>query len=122
MLVFLSSAITLAAGQLTVASRAAFDKTVHEFGKVRIADGPVRCSFHVKNVGTTPLNINAVISSCGCTQVKWTRQTLDSGAEGSIDATFSNDEGPYPFDKTLTVYLSDIKKPVILHLRGESVK
>lgn len=29
-----------------------------------------------------------------------------------------NDEGPYPFDKTLTVYMSGLKKPVVLRLRG----
>lgn len=37
---------------------------------------------------------------------------------GTISATYSNDEGPYPFDKTLTVYFSDVKKPVVLRLRG----
>ena len=32
--------------------------------------------------------------------------------------TYSNDEGAYPFDKNLTVYLSDVKKPIILKIKG----
>ena len=35
-----------------------------------------------------------------------------------ITATYDNTDGAFPFDKTLTVYVSGISKPVILHLRG----
>ena len=57
-------------------------------------------------------------SSCGCTNVRWTRTSLAKGEKGTIEATYTNEDGPYPFDKTITVYLSDIRKPVVLHLRG----
>ena len=40
------------------------------------------------------------------------------GKTGRISATYSNDEGPYPFDKSITVYMSEPKKPVILKMRG----
>ena len=99
--------------------RARIDHTVHDFGRVSQSDGPLSCEFILSNVGGEPLTILAVVSSCGCTGVEWTRETLQPGADGSIRATYSNDEGPYPFDKILTVYLTDVKKPVILHLRGE---
>ena len=51
----------------------------------------------------------------------WTREAIAPGAKGEIKATYSNDEGTGTFDKTLTVYTSAQKKPVILHLKG-SVK
>ena len=101
-----------------IGSRAEFDATVHDFGTIKAGSGPVSCSFTVTNVGEEPLTILSAVSSCGCTAVKWTRETLAPGEKGSVEATFKNDEGPHSFDKTVTVYLSDIKKPVVLHLRG----
>jgi hypothetical protein len=35
-----------------------------------------------------------------------------------ISATYKNEDGPVPFDKTLTVYIAGVSKPVILRLRG----
>lgn len=95
-----------------------FDKTVHDFGEISVKDGPVSCEFTVTNTSDKPSTIFAVVSSCGCTEVEWTRTTIEPGGKGSIKATFANEDGPYPFDKTLTVYTSDSKRPVILHLRG----
>ena len=102
--------------------RARLDKTVHDFGEISLKDGPVSCSFSLTNISEDPLTIYAVVSSCGCTGVEWTRETLEPGASGVITATYSNDEGPYPFDKNLTVYVSDIKKPIVLHLKGVTSK
>ena len=101
---------------------ARFDRTVYDFGKINTKDGAVSCSFEVTNTGDKPLNIFAVITTCGCTSVKWTRTDIAPAAKGSIDVTYTNDEGPYPFDKTLTVYISDLDKPVILHVKGTAYK
>jgi hypothetical protein len=101
-----------------IGGRAEFDKTIHDFGTVSIKDGARSCTFTVKNVGDEPLTILSAIPSCGCTGIKWTRESIKPGHSGVIEAVYSNEDGPYPFDKTITVYLSDIKKPVILHLRG----
>lgn len=94
------------------------DKNIHDFGDVMIDKGPVSCVFAVKNTGEKPAVIYNVVSSCGCTDVKWTREPIRPGGEGKISVTYSNDEGPYPFDKTLTVYFSDVKKPYIMKIRG----
>ena len=101
-----------------------FDKKVHDFGDVMIAEGPVSCIFTFTNIGKDPSVIHNVISSCGCTTPEWTREPVRPGATGTIQATFSNDQGPYPFDKTLTVYVgvgrSSLDRPVVLRLRGVS--
>ena len=97
---------------------AVFDKLVHDFGDVSIEDGPLTCTFTVTNNGTEPLVLFEVVSSCGCTDVTWTREPLQPGKSGTISATFKNEDGPFPFDKTLTVYISGQRKPVILRLRG----
>ena len=99
-----------------------FDKKIHDFGDVLMAEGPVTCIFTFTNVGQQPLVVHNVISSCGCTTPEWTREPVKPGATGTIQATFSNDQGPYPFDKTLTVYVgvgaSSLDRPVVLRLRG----
>lgn len=97
---------------------AVFDKLVHDFGDVSMEDGPLTCTFTVTNKGTEPLVVFEVVSSCGCTDVTWTREPLQPGKSGTISATFKNEDGPFPFDKTLTVYVSGQRKPIILRLRG----
>lgn len=96
------------------------DRLVYDFGDILVSDGPVRATFTATNIGKKPLLIYNVLTSCGCTSVEWTRQPVKPGEKGVIKATYKNDEGGYPFDKTLTVYFSDVKKPVVLRLRGES--
>lgn len=111
-----------AAAQKDFGGLARFDRTVYDFGKINTKDGAVSCNFEVTNIGTENLNIFAVLTSCGCTSVKWTRTDIAPGEKGTIDVTYSNDEGPYPFDKTLTVYLSCLDRPVILHVKGTAYK
>ena len=110
----------LTSAQEKVGGIAEFDKTVHDFGDILLSDGKQSCTFKVKNISSKPMLIHSVITSCGCTDVKWTREPVMPGGSGEISATYTNDEGPYPFDKGLTVYISGIGKPVVLRLRGIS--
>ena len=113
-----SAQVTTDGTSSVVDGKVKFDKIVHDFGDILESDGAQSCVFTVENVSSSPVAIVNVVSSCGCTNVTWTREPLMAGAKGKINATFSNDQGPYPFDKTLTVYISGLKKPVILRLRG----
>lgn len=97
---------------------ASLDKTVHNFGDVLLSDGPLECNFTVSNISDKPIAIHSVVSSCGCTNVTWTKAPIAAGKTGTISATYSNDEGAFPFDKTLTAYISGVKAPIVLHLRG----
>lgn len=106
------------ASPVDVEGIARFDKTIHDFGDFLLSDGPKTCSFSVKNIGERPFAILQVVSSCGCTDVSWTKSPVRVGESGVISATYSNDQGAYPFEKTLTVYVSSLSKPVILRLRG----
>ena len=95
-----------------------FDKTVHDFGDISIDDGAQTCVFTVKNVGKEPIAIYEVVTSCGCTDAQWTREPIQPGKTGTITGTYKNEDGPVPFDKTLTVYIAGVGKPVILRMRG----
>ena len=114
LLFFILASLLAAAGQDNIS----WDKTVHDFGDVSVKDGPLSCTFTVTNTGTEDLVIFEVVSSCGCTDVKWSRGKIAPGESGTISATYKNEDGPMAFDKTLTVYLTGVKRPVILRLRG----
>ena len=95
-----------------------WDKTVHDFGDVSVADGPLSCTFTLTNTGDEDISIFEVVSSCGCTDVKFSRARIEPGQSATISATYKNEDGPIAFDKTLTVYIAGIRRPVILRLRG----
>lgn len=95
-----------------------FNKKVHNFGKFTIKSGAQNCTFEYKNNTSKPIVINNVLSSCGCTTPQWPKKPIMPGESGAIKVTFLNDQGPYPFDKSLTVYTSASSKPVILRITG----
>lgn len=95
-----------------------FNKNVHNFGDIMLKSGKQTCTFTFKNISPKPVVIQTVISSCGCTTPEWTKSPVKPGATGKILVTFLNDQGPYPFDKALTVYVTGSPKPVILRIKG----
>lgn len=95
-----------------------WDKTVHDFGDVSVSDGPLTCTFTLTNKGNEPVTIFEVVSSCGCTGVDFPKSRIEPGQSAKISATYKNEDGPTAFDKTLTVYISGIRRPVVLRLRG----
>ena len=95
-----------------------WDTMIHDFGDVSVNDGPLTCTFTLTNKSDEPVAIYEVVSSCGCTGVSWTKAPIKKGESGTITATYKNEDGPMPFDKSLTVYISGVKRPVVLRLRG----
>lgn len=95
-----------------------FDKTIHDFGDILLSDGAQHCKFIFTNISDKPIVLHRVITSCGCTEPDWDKKPLRPGENGEIRITFKNDQGPYPFDKVITVYVSDLTKPVLLRIRG----
>jgi len=100
-------------------SNLVFDKLVHDFGDFLISDGKKSCTFTYTNKGNTPIIIQHVIATCGCTEPKWNKAPIMPGAKGTITVTYSNDQGPYPFDKVISVYsTANTAAPTVLRIRG----
>ena len=117
-MIFLSSGLHSAIAQEKIGNGLEVDKTVHNFGDILLDNGPVSCTFTFRNTGNQPIVIYNAVTTCGCTKATWTKEPILPGKTGTVSATYSNDEGPYPFDKSITVYMSEPKKPVILKMRG----
>ncbi|MBO4656356.1 MAG: DUF1573 domain-containing protein [Bacteroidales bacterium] len=96
-----------------------FDTKTHDFGDVLITDGPLSCKFVMTNISNNPIVIHNVVSSCGCTVPDYDKKPIEPGKSTAIEVTYSNDQGPYPFNKTITVYVSGVNRPVVLKIKGE---
>ena len=120
-MVLLAFASFSAGAQVKISDGIEVDKTVHNFGDIKMKSGPVSCTFTITNTSNEPAVIYQVITSCGCTDASWTKEPIMPKKTGKVSVTYTNDEGPYPFDKTITVYISSVKKPVLLKIRGVSV-
>ena len=78
-----------------------------EFGMIP-QGRPVTHNFEVVNNGSTPLMIENVEASCGCTTPEWSQQPIAPGASSIIKVGFNaSSEGR--FQKTITIYYGENK-------------
>lgn len=93
-----------------------FKNIVHDYGTiVQGSDGS--CEFSFTNKGKTPLILNDVKASCGCTVPEWTRTPIAPGEKGTIKVTYNtNNQGA--FSKSITVNSNAINSPLILSIKG----
>ena len=97
-----------------------FDRTVCDFGDVLLSDGPLKCSFNVRNISGKPLVIYNVSTSCGCTDAKWTKEPIQPGQKGVIKVTY-NGTGRFPghFKKSITVRTNGTVEMTRLYIEGD---
>lgn len=96
-----------------------FEKERHDFGKIKEENGLVKFKFQFTNTGSTPLIIQNVKPSCGCTTPEWNKEPVKPGGTGYISATYNPQNRPGRFDKTISVYTNTDKGVIILHIEGE---
>lgn len=95
-----------------------FGKTVHDFGAIKEEVKKATCHFVFKNTGKTPLIINRVSASCGCTSPSYTREPILPGKRGKITVTYSTTNRPGSFNKRVTVYTNVPDSVYVLRLKG----
>jgi hypothetical protein len=96
-----------------------FDSESHDFGSFKESAGPQTFSFDFTNKGNSPLILNAVNASCGCTTPEWTRQPVAPGAKGFIKVTYNPANRPGSFNKTINVQSNAENTSVILTIQGK---
>lgn len=67
-----------------------FDKTTIDFGKIKTGDRPT-VTYNFTNTGNAPLDID-IVSGCDCTDLEYTRSTVQPGEKGFVTATFKSDK------------------------------
>jgi len=76
-------------------------QTEHDFGKIPQGK-PVYYTFEITNTGSTPLKLDNVQASCGCTTPEWSRDAIAPGTSAQIKVGF-NAAAEGPFTKPITI-------------------
>ena len=88
-------------------------ETSHDFGKIPQGK-PVYYSFEITNTGKTPLKLDDVHASCGCTTPEWSRDPIAPGANALIRVGY-NSAAEGPFEKNITItYNSSQSKLLVI--------
>ena len=89
----------------------------HDFGTIPYKE-EAKYSFEFSNPGKTPLVINDVKTSCGCTIPEWPSEPVRPGDKGKIKVVY---DAAYPgfFHKTITVHFNGKSSPVVLKIKGK---
>jgi hypothetical protein len=98
-----------------------FEVKTHDFGKVNEEDGKITHIFDFTNKGITPLVVNKVQASCGCTTPTWTKEPIEPGKKGTITVTYNPSGRPGSFTKTITVYSNASDEQLVLTIHGEVI-
>lgn len=80
-----------------------FRETTHDFGTIKEDGGPAEYDFTFVNGGSTPLKIESVKASCGCTTPEWSEDLVLPGDTGFIKVQYNPFNRPGPFQKSITV-------------------
>jgi hypothetical protein len=102
----------------TLNAKIDFEKLEHDFGSFKEEAGDQTYSFKFKNNGASPLILNNVRASCGCTTPEWTKEPIAPGGNGIIKVSYNPKNRPGPFNKTVTVTSNAENASVILRIKG----
>ncbi|RNC67135.1 DUF1573 domain-containing protein [Proteiniphilum sp. X52] len=95
-----------------------FKRTEHNFGTIKEEMGSVSTQFEFTNTGKSPLIIQRVSTSCGCTTPSYTKEPVLPGKKGTISATYSTVRRPGTFNKTIRVYTNVPDTVYLLTIKG----
>lgn len=78
-----------------------------------------KAEFVISNTGKTPLVINDIITSCGCTTVDYSKEPIRPNESTTLNIKYKA-EHPEHFNKTITVYCNAENSPLKLRITGNA--
>jgi hypothetical protein len=88
-----------------------FDKKHVDFGKIKTGDKPT-VTYTFTNTGNAPLDID-IVSGCDCTELDYTRHTVQPGEKGFISAIFNSNKAEHDdHKKQLKKYIDIVLKQI----------
>lgn len=119
--IFIFSCLLLSLAAISQKAVISFETKDYNFGKINEDDGKATYEFEFVNKGMSPLVINRVQASCGCTTPTWSKQPIEPGKSGSITVTYNPLGRPGVFNKIISVYSNAIEEQVNLKIKGEVI-
>ena len=100
-----------------------FDKHTYDFGTFTVNNPVQEATFNFTNEGKSPLVINQVVTSCGCTVATYTKKPIAPGQAGVVKVKY-NGTGRFPshIKKMITVRTNGVPEMVRLYIEGEMVE
>jgi len=93
-----------------------FVKTTNDYGTIEQGSSG-KCEFLFTNTMKTPLVLNNVKASCGCTVPEWPKAPIAPGKSGAIRVEY-NTKITGTFAKTITVNSNAKNATVVLTIKG----
>jgi Protein of unknown function (DUF1573) len=96
-----------------------FDKTGHNFGKIKKGVHK-SVNFNFENAGAKPAVIEFANAECGCTQPEYNQNPVLKGQKGNIKVTYT---APFSgvFKKRVTIKFAGEKQVTELLIEGEVI-
>ncbi len=99
-----------------------FSFTTYDYGEIEQGN-PGTCEFTFTNIGTAPLQLTSVKTSCGCLVPRWPKEKIPPGASETILLKYDTRYRIGPFHKTAMVRSNAVNEPiVILKIKGTVLK
>jgi hypothetical protein len=92
------------------ASKIELPAKLHDFGNVTEGD-KLKHVFEIKNTGTSPLVIDRVSTSCGCTVAEIKTKQIAPGEKGDLEVTFDTTGRRGQNRKAITIISNDSSNP-----------
>lgn len=104
---YLMTAVLSVAVALMSQAQVRWLDTEHDFGAFNEDDGKVSTEFKFVNDSDSPLRIDHVRSSCGCTVPEYSKAEINHGDTAAITVVYNPTGRPGRFSKSLMVKLSN---------------
>ncbi len=89
-----------------------FKETTYDFGKIPQGK-PAYYTFEIINTGSTPIKLDDVHASCGCTTPEWNRDPVAPGATSKIKVGY-NAAAEGHFEKNITVTYNGSSSKILI--------
>jgi Protein of unknown function (DUF1573) len=99
-----------------------FQEEIHDFGNIPEQGGPVKHDFIFVNNSPRPIKVLSVKASCGCTTPDWSKDPIQPGKTGFVQASYDPKGRPGFFNKSLTITTDLDGNAIILQIKGEVVQ
>ena len=95
-------------------------ETEFDFNRFLSSD---KCShtFVIKNTSKEDIVVQQVCTTCSCISVSWDKKIVRAGESTAITATYYSPSYKGSFNKSIIVYLSNMKRPFLLRIKGEAI-
>ena len=96
------------------------NQTVFDMGTFPWRENQIM-SLSIQNIGSVPLVINDVITSCGCTKVDYPKEPILPTKSDTLRINYQAERPEY-FNKTISIYCNVASSPITVKLKGNAEK